>query len=153
MAPGMGLAARTIADVEDTRRRQFRLATGGVLAAGAATLLLSAVGLYAVVAFSVSQRTTEIAVRIAVGARARQIARRFVVDGLRLSAFGLAIGLPVSLLALRFLLTLDADMPSVELPWVMAIAAFGVILVATAAAWIPARRAASVDPAVALRSG
>ena len=150
--PGTAIKLRTLADIEDVRRKHFRVITGGVSAAGLAALLLSAIGLYAVVAFSVGQRTREIAVRIAVGARARQIVQRFITDGLRLSAIGLALGLPISLIGLRTLLAADEDFPSIALAPVTAIAALGVILVATAATWIPARRAAAVDPAVTLRS-
>ena len=152
-APGMAIKLRTLAEIEDIRRKYFRVITSGVSVAGLAALLLSAIGLYAVIAFSVGQRTQEIAVRIAVGARAQQIARKFIADGLRLSALGLALGLPISLLGLRFLLAADEDFPAIGLGQVTAIAALGVVLVATAAAWIPARRAAAVDPAVTLRSG
>ena len=147
----MIVRVRTLAEIEDETIRQFRLVTGGVSAAGLMALLLSAIGLYAVVAFSVGQRTREIAVRIAVGARGREIVRRFVGDGLRLSALGIALGLPVSLAGLRVLLSADADFPAVPLGPVTAVAALGVVLVAAAAAWIPARRAAAVDPAVTLR--
>jgi predicted permease len=151
MAPGTRFRVETLASIEDEARRNFRLLAGGVSAAGLAALLLSAIGLYAVVAFSVSQRTSEIAVRIAVGARARQIAQRFVGDGLRLSALGLVMGLPVGLLAVRVLIASEDSIPDVSLPAITAITAVGVVLVAIAAAWIPARRAAAVDPATILR--
>ena len=142
---------RTIADVEAQTQRHFRTVTSALTAAGLMALLLSAIGLYAVVAFSVGQRTREIAVRIAVGARGQQIVNRFVGDGLRLSAIGLALGLPVSLIGLSALMNAVPDIPPVPLPWVTAIAGLGVVLVATAAAWLPARRAAAVDPAITLR--
>jgi predicted permease len=150
-APGMVIGVQTLAGAREAQRREMAPMAGGLLGAGAMALLLSAIGLYAVVAFSVSQRTGEIAVRIAVGAHARQIARRFVADGVRLSALGLALGLPVSLLGLRSLIASDDAFSVVALPAVTAIAALGVALVAIAAAWLPARRAASVDPAVVLR--
>jgi ABC-type antimicrobial peptide transport system permease subunit len=149
----MAADVRTVAEAEDEARRSLELAVTGVSAAGLMALLLSAIGLYAVVAFSVGQRTREIAVRIAVGAGARQIVRRFVADGLRLSAAGLALGLPFGLAGLHLLLSADADFPRVPLGRVTVLAALGVGLVATAAAWIPARRAAAVDPAVTLRGG
>ena len=118
----------------------------------AAALLLSAIGLYAVVAFSVGQRGREIAVRMAFGARGGQILRQFLTDGLRLSAIGLLLGLPIGLAALFVLTSLDPTLwPAVVLPSVAAIAALGVLLVAAAASWIPARRAAAVEPAVTLR--
>jgi predicted permease len=151
-APDMAVRIRTLYDIESQHLRRYRLITSGLTAAGMAALLLSAIGLYAVVAFSVGQRTREIAVRMAVGARGQQIVRRFVTDGLRLSAIGVVLGLPISLLGLRALMSAVEDIRPVPLPWVAAIAAVGVALVATAAAWIPARRAAAVDPAITLRS-
>ena len=152
VAPGTRFRVRTLAEIEDDGRRNFRLVAGGVSAAGLAALLLSAIGLYAVVAFAVVQRTREIAVRLAVGARARQIVHKFIADSLRLSAFGLALGLPIGVIGVRALLAADDNVRVVSMPLVTAIAALGVIFVATAAAWIPARHAAAVDPAVTLRS-
>jgi predicted permease len=151
-APTVETTLRTVADVESENSRRFRIVSGGLIGAGVVALLLSALGLYAVVAFSVGERTREIAVRIAVGAGRGQIARKFLSDGLRLSMVGLAIGLPVSLLALHAAMTLLADdIPTVSILSVTLLAALGVVSVATAAAWIPARRAAAVDPAVTLR--
>ncbi len=89
---------------------------------------------------------------MAFGARGGQILRQFLTDGLRLSAIGLLLGLPVGLAALFALISLDPSLwPAVVLPSVAVIAALGVLLVAAAASWIPARRAAAVEPAVTLR--
>ena len=143
---------RSLADLEDEAERSRRLMVSGISAAGLVALFLSAIGLYAVVAFAVGQRTREIAVRMAVGARGRQIVRRFVADGLRLSVLGLVLGLPAGVLGVHLLLSADADFPHVSMGRVTVIAALGVVLVATAAAWLPARLAAAVDPAVTLRS-
>jgi predicted permease len=149
--PDMVAGVRTIADIEGERMRRFRTVIAVLMGAGALALLLSALGLYAVVAFAVGERTQEIAVRMAVGARAQQVVRNFVADGLRLSGIGLGLGLPLSLLGLRLLMGHDPDLPSVGLLPVTLIAALGVLSVATAAVWIPARRAAAIDPAVTLR--
>jgi ABC-type antimicrobial peptide transport system permease subunit len=147
---GAVASARTIQEIERERAGHFRIVMGGLTTAGLMALLVSAIGLYAVIAFAVGQRTAEIAVRIAVGARVEQIVSKFVGDGLRLSLLGLVFGLPISLIGLRALMTIP-DVPQVRLPSVTAIAMLGVVIVATAAAWIPARRAASVDPAMTLR--
>ena len=151
-APDMPAKIRTVAEMEELTESRFRMVTMALIAAGMAALFLSAIGLYAVVAFSVGQRTREIAVRIAIGARGQQIVHRFVRDGLRLSAWGIALGLPASVIGLSVLISAVPDIPPVPLPAVTTIAALGVVIVATAAAWIPARRAAAVDPAVTLRS-
>ena len=149
--PGMMLAElRSLADVEGEVRRTFALAAALLGGSGLVTLLLSAIGLYAVVAFAVGQRTAEIAVRMAVGAQARQITGRFLGEGLRLGAIGLLIGLPLSLVVLRMLLTADV-LPRVPFAPVAGVAALGVLAVALGGTWIPARRAASVDPALVLR--
>jgi len=150
-APGAVTAVNTLVQVEAENRRLLHLASGGIFAAGAIALLIAAIGLYAVVAFSVGQRTHEIAVRLAIGAHGNQIARAFVADGLKLSAIGTAIGLPLSLMALRVVME-RMQVYDVPLSNVAVVAAMSVIGVAALAAWIPARRVGSVDPAAALRS-
>ena len=150
--PDLPPQIRILAEIQEEHGRRYRLVIGGLTTAGVMALLLSAIGLYAVVAFAVGQRTREIAVRMAVGARGRQIVRQFVSDGLRLSVIGLALGLPIALFGLRALSNLTDDIQPVALGPVTALAAAGVLLVATGAAWLPARRAAAVDPGVALRS-
>jgi hypothetical protein len=147
--PDMIVDARTLEDVEAVGVRHFRTVTAAVSAAGLAALLLSAIGLYAVIAFAAGQRHGEIAVRIAVGAKRAQIARQFLGDGVRLSAIGVALGLPVSLLGLHFLMAYTGVVVGV-LP-VALVAAGAVLGIATAAVAFPARRAAAIDPAVTLR--
>jgi predicted permease len=150
--PGMAIAElRTIADMEAEVRHVFYLAAALLAGGGALALFIAAIGLYAVAAFSVGQRTAEIAVRVVVGARPRQIVGQIVGDGLRLSAVGVLVGLPLSLLALRTLLVVPDFLPTVPLAPVAAIAAAGVLAVATAATFVPARRASLVDPALTLR--
>ena len=150
--PGMVLTQmRTYADMEAWDRRMNMLLAATFGAGGLLTLMLAAIGLYAVIALSVVQRTSEIAVRMAVGARARTIVRGFVGRGVRLGVIGLVVGLPLSILALQTLSSISSDgsVPS----WTIATlaASAGVLLVATAAAWVPALRAASVEPASILR--
>jgi predicted lysophospholipase L1 biosynthesis ABC-type transport system permease subunit len=151
-APGAVADANTLAGLADQERANLRIVYGGISAASAIALLLAAIGLYAVVAFSVSQRMHEIAVRLSVGARGGQIARAFIGDGLRLSLIGMAIGLPLSLVALKLVLN-PLLVYHVPVAPVAAIAALSVIIVAAAATWIPAQRAAAVDPAKVLRNG
>jgi hypothetical protein len=148
--PGMITDIGTMANLDAQQTRWYRLAVVGVSAAGAGALILSALGLYAVVAFSVVQRAREIAVRVAVGARHQQIVRRFVLDGLGLGLLGMLIGLPISPLGLRILQSVTG-LPHVGARPLMAVAVTGVILVATLSAWLPARQAATVDPATVLR--
>jgi predicted permease len=150
--PGIGIAnLRTVAEMEARLRQDYLLAVAVLAGGGFLALFLAAFGLYAVVAFAVGQRTSEIAVRMAVGARARQIIGKFIGDGLRLSAFGLVVGLPLSLIGLRMLMTVPDLLLPVRLAPVAATAAFGALAVAVAATWLPARRAAAVDPATILR--
>jgi predicted permease len=142
--------AQTLAQIEEEMNRATQRVSAAISAAGMAALLLSAIGLYAVIAFAVAQRTHEIAVRLAVGARGNQIATSFVGDGLRLGALGLLLGLPAGMFAMRQLIV---SMGMGQLPAIPIIvtATLGIIAVAAVSAWAPARRAAAVDPATTLR--
>lgn len=151
--PGMVASVMTISDIEATNVRRYRAVAGSLMGAGGVALLLCGIGLYAVIAFAVGERAREIAVRMAVGAGTEQIVRSFIVNGLRLGAIGLVLGMPVSVLGLNAIVGADSDIPQISLRAVTLIAAAGVLLVAVAAVWIPARRAASIDPALTLRSG
>lgn len=142
---------RTLASLEDEARFTLVRVITLFATAGFVVLLLSGLGLYAVVAFAVRQRVGEIAVRVAMGARARQIVQHFASDGLRLCTVGIVLGLPFSLIGLHWLLSLSPGVPDVSLTLVTAIVGFGVLGVSSAASWIPARGAAEVDPAAILR--
>jgi putative ABC transport system permease protein len=107
--------------------------------------------LYAVVAFSVGQRNREIGIRIALGAVQRQVVRLFVRQGLRLAMVGLIIGMALSAALGRVLASAFVGVASAGIATFGAIAAL-VVAVTMLASWIPARRAATVDPMVALRS-
>ena len=123
-------------------------AAGG---AGALALMLSAIGLYAVVAFAVGQRVREIGIRTALGAGSRQVVRLFVRRGLRLCLFGLVIGLALGIGGARVIAAMEGNEPPVGMLGVSALVAMFVIGVALLASWIPARRAARIDPLEALR--
>jgi|HubBroStandDraft_3_1064219.scaffolds.fasta_scaffold08695_3 predicted permease len=125
---------------------------GAVLACGAGVaLLLAALGLYGVLAYGVARRTPEIAVRMAVGARRAQVAALFVREGLSIALLGAALGLAGALAAAHLL---AAWLYGVEPrdPLTFTAAAVLLTLVALLASYLPARRAASVDPMTALRS-
>ena len=144
--------ARTIADLELPTRDLFRIAATGLGATGFLILFLAALGLYAVISFAVGQRTSEIAVRMAVGANQRQITRKFIGEGVKLGLIGLVIGLPLSVVALRVLMTaMDEGISTESIVGVAGAAGIVVMTVALAATWMPARRAAGVDPAAVLR--
>jgi predicted permease len=113
-------------------------------------LFLSAVGLFAVIARSVTQRTKEIAVRIAVGASWHDIRRLILRDGMRPVAVGLIVGLGVSLAVNRILQSQLVGVSPYD-PFTLATAPAVLILVALLACQIPVRRAVNLDPVVALR--
>jgi len=117
---------------------------------GGIALLLATVGLYSVLAFRVSQRTHEIGVRMALGARARDVERLVIRQGLVLSALGLTIGIGVALAASGALSAVLYGVSATD-PAVLALSAATLVLAAGLASWIPALRAARVDPMEALR--
>jgi ABC-type antimicrobial peptide transport system permease subunit len=119
--------------------------------AGVTALLLAAIGLYGLISYVVARRTNEIGVRLALGARPSQVEALVVRGALRLTIAGLAVG---ALGALAFARVLGSLLYGVA-PWdplayLGAIFVLGVV--ALLAGWLPARRAAQVDPAVALRA-
>ena len=114
-------------------------------------LLLTAIGIYGVMAYSVSQRTSEIGIRIALGAGKSSIFRLVVGQAMVLVAISLAVGLVGALAATRLLNSLlfgiGASDPITFIAIVLLVSA-----VAFVAAWLPARRATRVDPIIALRA-
>jgi len=117
--------------------------------AGAA-LLLAVVGLYGVLAYAVSQRTREIGIRLALGAHSAQLVRGVLFDGLGLMLLGIAGGLAASLALTRLLGSLLYGITPTDPPTILAVCAL-LLAVGLFAAWLPARRAAAVDPANSLR--
>ena len=113
-------------------------------------LLLASVGLYGVVSYTVAQRTREVGLRVALGARPADILRLVFAGGLGTVATGLGLGLCGAFALTRFLDSLLFNVP-VNDPAAIAAAVITLSFVAAIAHWIPARRALRIDPAIALR--
>jgi len=129
-------------------RSRFTMLLLGIFAAIA--LVLAAIGVYGLVAYSVSQRTREFGVRMALGANRQDVLRLVLSHGARLTLFGIALGVAASLATTRVLAILLYGTSATDLPTFTAVALL-LALVAIAACYIPARRATRVDPIVALR--
>ncbi len=113
-------------------------------------LLLAATGLYGVVAYMAAQRTHEIGVRLALGARASDVLRLVIGEGMKLAFIGALLGLGGALALTRWLKTLLFGMSSTD-PLTFIVIVAVLMIVALLACWIPARRAASMDPLRSLR--
>jgi predicted permease len=116
-----------------------------------AAVLLAAIGIYGVLAHTVSQRTREIGIRLALGASRALVVRQIVGQAGRLAAIGLAIGILLSMATGRFIRELLFGIEPVDVV-TYALVAVGLGVIAVAASLLPARRASRVDPIVALRS-
>ena len=121
------------------------LGVSGILA-----VLMTAIGLFGVIAYMVSQRTHEIGVRMALGARQSDVMKMVMGQGLRLTAIGLGIGFTAAFGASRLLSPLLYGIGAND-PVTMTAVAMGLAVIALTACYLPARKAMSVDPSVALR--
>jgi ABC-type antimicrobial peptide transport system permease subunit len=130
-------------------RTTFTLFT--LLVAGAVALLLGVVGLYGVVSYAVSRRTREIGVRIALGADSGNVSSMVVRQGAMLAGLGVAIGLVAAAALTRLMASLLYGVEPTD-PATFAIVGTLLMSVAVAASYVPARRAARMDPLEALRS-
>ena len=113
-------------------------------------LLLAAVGVYGVMAYAVSQRTQEFGIRMALGASSHEVLRQVLLEGGRLAALGLALGIIAALFLTRLMSGLLFDVKPND-PLTLGLAAVLLATVALAACYVPARRATRVDPLAALR--
>jgi putative ABC transport system permease protein len=142
---------RTLRSIVDAASSKSRFAMMSLTIAAAAGLLLGSIGLYGMLAFATTQRTREIGVRIALGARPASVRVSVLRQGLELCAAGLVLGL-VAALALRVAIRPLLYRVSATDPLTFVAVAAVLMLVGTVAAWIPASRAARLDPVRALRS-
>ncbi|MFZ0591352.1 MAG: ABC transporter permease [Bryobacteraceae bacterium] len=136
------IVARTLA------ARQFSMILLGAFAALA--LLLASIGLYGVVSYAVGQRTQEIGIRMALGARRQDVFRGVLLDGLRMVSLGAIVGVAGSLYATNLMSSMLIGVNPAD-PLTFLAVGFGLLIVSLAACYLPARRAMCVDPMVALR--
>jgi ABC-type antimicrobial peptide transport system permease subunit len=118
---------------------------------GGLALLLAAVGLYGVTAYTVALRTSEIGIRMALGAERKSVVALVMRGAMVQAGLGLAIGIPVALVCVRFVKTQLYDITNADAS-VMAVAIMTLAVAACVAGMIPARRAATIDPMQALRT-
>ncbi len=137
-----------IATTPATFLRRYPLMILGVFAGLA--LLLASIGIYGVMSLSVRERTTEIGIRMALGAQAGAVLGLVLKQGFTLSILGVGVGLAIGLGGSRVLSSALFETPPTD-PVVFGSAAAILIAVAAVASWLPARRAARLDPLVALR--
>ena len=142
---------RSLEDELDTSLLPQRIAGGVAGVLGVIGLMLTAVGLHGVIAYSVSRRSSEIGVRMSLGARPVDILRMMMRQGVVLALLGLGIGVPAAAIATRFLTSFLVGLNPIDLVTYLGIAS---LLLATSllACYLPARRAARIDPWAVLRS-
>jgi putative ABC transport system permease protein len=140
------LASEFAETLTSPRFRAILLAGFAVIA-----LLLASIGIYGVTAHAVSQRTHEVGIRMALGARAGDVVGMMMTQHLRPALIGLAVGVTAALALSRFLASLVYGVSATD-PLTFLLMAAALLAVAAAACWIPARRATRVDPVIALRS-
>jgi predicted permease len=143
-------AVRPLAEViaKASGSRRFAMLLVGLF--GLTALVLSALGIYGVIAYSVGQQRHELGIRLALGAAPAEVLRMVLLDGLRLTTIGLVCGMVAAVAAARLLSGFLFGVGPNDPVTYVAIAVL-ITFVAIAACWIPARRAASVDPLSALR--
>jgi predicted permease len=150
--PNLPIAdVRTLQEIytRSMARTSFTLVMLGIAAAMA--LLLSVVGIYGVISYSVSQRTREIGIRMALGAPQQQVRRLFVRHGLLLTSIGVALGIGAAFAVTRVMSALLFEVSALDPVTYLAVS-FGLVTAALLASYFPARKASIIDPVEALRA-
>jgi putative ABC transport system permease protein len=143
-------AVRSMPQIQDNAVAQRRLYLVLILSFALTAMLLSAIGLYGVLAYAVDQRTREIGIRLALGAGRGEVLRMVMSQAGRLVVAGVAIGLVAAALASRLLRAQLFEVAPTD-PATYVWVATGLLIVSLLASWIPARRASRIDPMTALR--
>jgi predicted permease len=142
---------RTMKEIYDKSLARTSFTLTMLAISGAMALLLGVVGIYGAISYSVSQRTREIGIRMALGARKQVLTGMFVADGLRLTIIGLACGLVVAFALMRLMSSLLFKVSPAD-PLTYGAVCVGLAVAAVLASYIPALRAATVDPIECLRA-
>jgi predicted permease len=144
----------SVEPLEENMRRALEPARTGAWFSGTVSLLaliIAATGIYGMLSYHVVERTSEIGIRMALGAQRRSVLLLIVSDGMKLAGIGTAIGLAVAIVLAKVLTTLLFGLGSTD-AFTFATVSIGALAVALLACYIPARRATKVDPLVALRN-
>jgi ABC-type antimicrobial peptide transport system permease subunit len=150
--PNLPLAnVRTLEEIYDASLARTSFTLVMLAIAGAMALLLGVAGIYGVISYSVSQRTREIGIRIALGAQKAEVTRMFVRHGLGLAAIGIACGLAAAFGLMRLMSSLLFDVSPID-PLTYGAVALSLVVAAVMASHVPAVRATMVDPVEALRA-
>jgi len=150
--PNLPLASvRTLQDIYDASLARTSFTLVMLAIAGGMALLLGVAGIYGVMSYSASQRTKEIGIRVALGAQARTVTSMFVSHGLMLAGIGIAIGLTAALGITRLMSSLLFEVSPID-PTTYGVVSLVLIAAAALASYVPALRAAAIDPLEALRA-
>jgi putative ABC transport system permease protein len=141
---------RTMSEIVSDTYGSIRFPMTLVWIFAAFAMLLSAVGIFGVMSYAVSRRTQEMAIRMALGARRRDVLRLVLREGLNVTIFGVAVGLPSALALSRVMAGYVYGIKATD-PLTFAAAALLLIGISLLACYVPARRATRVDPIMALR--
>jgi putative ABC transport system permease protein len=143
-------SVKTVEDYlsDSLSQRRFNMTLLALFAFIAA--VLAAVGIYGVISYAVTQRTQEIGIRVALGAQNSDVVRMVIVQGMKPVIAGIFFGLAATYFLTRLMASLLYGVSATD-PTTFVIVAAGLAAIAASACWIPARRAAKVDPVIALR--